>query len=285
MYPITAANPLTNSRIIGEVLFFKIENPYLKLSGSKEERYPKDQSLSLKGIKAEFIGSDYTFTHSDVLRRTILTNCIEANREAYLRFYEYKVDLTIQRLLDLGHDDTEEEKQEVNIDSHIEQIVYKSFKEAKNYVALGLFQGFTRIFGFAAWIIAILTVVEDKGLVNQSPIKAINEFSMLVPLFFFGLDYQTRNIIGRKELNVFFCIKAIFLIGYWSLLISAYLSFKDDPIITVKKEIINRYPSKPNNGTNSTKEAPLASGMSLQLSQDNSTFMNESNIESDEPDD
>ena len=111
----------------------------MKIPGSKEERYPKDQSLSLKGIKAEFIGSDYTFTHSDSLRRTILTNCIEANREAYLRFYEYKVDQTIQRLLDLGHDDTEEEKQEVNIDSHIEQIVYKSFKEAKNYVALGLF--------------------------------------------------------------------------------------------------------------------------------------------------
>ena len=285
LYPITAVNPLTNNRIIGEVLFFKIENPYLKLPGSKEERYPKDQSLSLKGIKAEFIGSDYTFTHSDVLRRTILTNCIEANREAYLRFYEYKVDLTIQRLLDLGHDDTEEEKQEVNIDSHIEQIVYKSFKEAKNYVALGLFQGFTRIFGFASWIIAILTVVEDKGLVNRNPIKAINEFSVLVPLFFFGLDYQTRNIIGRKELNVFICIKTIFLIGYWSLLISAYLSFKDDPIITVKKEITNRYPSKPNKGTNSTKEAPLASGMSLQLSQDNSTFLNESIIESNEPND
>ena len=88
LYPITAVNPLTNSRIIGEVLFFKIENPYLKLPGSKEERYPKDQSLSLKGIKAEFIGSDYTFTHSDVLRRTILSNCIEANREVYLKFYE-----------------------------------------------------------------------------------------------------------------------------------------------------------------------------------------------------
>ena len=86
---------------------------------------------------------------------------------------------------------------------------------------------------------------------------------MLVPLFFVGLDYQTRNIIGRKELNVFICFKAIFLIGYWFLLISTYLSFKDDPIITVKKEIINRYPSKPLNSTNTTKEAPLASGMSL----------------------
>ena len=146
--------------------------------------------------------------------------------------------------MDLGHDDTEEEKQEVNIDSHIEEIVYKSFKKAKNYVKLGLFQGFTRIFGFLAWIIAILTVVEDKeGVVSRNPIRAINEFSVLVPLFIFGLDYQTRNIFGRKELNVFICFKAIFLIGYWSLLISAYLSFKDDPIITVKIEIINRYHS------------------------------------------
>ena len=90
-HPITAGNPLTNSRIVGEVLFFKVENPYLSIEGEKEERYPKGKSLSLKGTKAEFIGSDFTFINSEPLRRTIFSNCTEENRESYLKFHEYRV--------------------------------------------------------------------------------------------------------------------------------------------------------------------------------------------------
>lgn len=162
-HPFTADNPLTKKRIVGEVLFFKIENPYLKIEGGKEDRYPQGKTLSLKGTKAEFIGSDYTFTCSESLRREIMMNCVEENRETYLKFYEYKVNIAIQRLLDLGHDDSEEQKEDTAIDSHIDQIVYKSFKESKNYVYLGLFQGFTRLIGFAAWIIALLALFEDSG--------------------------------------------------------------------------------------------------------------------------
>ena len=64
--PMTALNPLTNNRIIGEVEFFFIENPFLKIE-PKEDRYPKDKPLSLSGCKGVFIGSDYSYTSSPEL--------------------------------------------------------------------------------------------------------------------------------------------------------------------------------------------------------------------------
>ena len=38
--PITAINPLTNARLIGEVEFFIIKNPYLKIE-DPSQRYPE----------------------------------------------------------------------------------------------------------------------------------------------------------------------------------------------------------------------------------------------------
>lgn len=61
--PMTALNPLTNNRIIGEVEFFFIENPYLNIE-PKEDRYPKGKPLSLKRCKGIFIGSDYSYCNS-----------------------------------------------------------------------------------------------------------------------------------------------------------------------------------------------------------------------------
>jgi hypothetical protein len=66
-YSLSPQNPLTNNRIIGEVEFFFVENPYLKIFPA-EARYPVGQTLSLKGVKATFIGSDYNFQHSEFLR-------------------------------------------------------------------------------------------------------------------------------------------------------------------------------------------------------------------------
>jgi len=63
MHPITAINPLTNSRLVGEVELYFIENPYLKIEDPKE-RYPEGKTLSLKGVKGIFMGSDYNFIFS-----------------------------------------------------------------------------------------------------------------------------------------------------------------------------------------------------------------------------
>ena len=73
--PMTALNPLTNNRIVGEVEFFFIENPYLKIE-PKEDRYPKNRPLSLSGCKGVFIGSDYSYCNSPNLVQTIKDNCL-----------------------------------------------------------------------------------------------------------------------------------------------------------------------------------------------------------------
>ena len=73
--PISALNPLTNAKIIGEVEFYKIENPFLKIF-PVEDRYPRGKTLSLFGLKGTFIGSDYNFQHSEKLRQCIFDNCV-----------------------------------------------------------------------------------------------------------------------------------------------------------------------------------------------------------------
>jgi len=57
---IAAVNPLTNSRIVGEVEFYFIENPYLQIE-NEADRYSSDQTLSLSGVKGCFIGTDFNF--------------------------------------------------------------------------------------------------------------------------------------------------------------------------------------------------------------------------------
>lgn len=82
---MTALNPLTNSRIIGEVEFYLIKNPYLEIF-PKEDRYPTGKSLSLAGCYGTFIGSDYSYTYSESLQETILKNCIPENESTYMKF-------------------------------------------------------------------------------------------------------------------------------------------------------------------------------------------------------
>ena len=84
-YSFPSLNPLTNNRIIGEVELFLIENPYLKVF-PKESRYPVGQTLVIRGVTGKFIGSDYNYVNSEFLRQTILENCIEENKMAYIKF-------------------------------------------------------------------------------------------------------------------------------------------------------------------------------------------------------
>ena len=39
VHAINSTNPLTNTKIVGEVEFYKVENPYLEIE-PKESRYP-----------------------------------------------------------------------------------------------------------------------------------------------------------------------------------------------------------------------------------------------------
>ena len=81
---MTVLDPETNNRLIDEVEFYIIENPYLG------KPIPRDKPLSLQGLKATLIGSEVDFVNSPALRKTIFQNCIEEDRSKYLRFQELK---------------------------------------------------------------------------------------------------------------------------------------------------------------------------------------------------
>ena len=87
-HSISAKNPLTNSRLIGEIEFYLIENPYLQIA-DPSERYPPNKSLDITGLKGVFMGSDFSFCQSKKMQDMILSNCLQANRDVYLRFHDY----------------------------------------------------------------------------------------------------------------------------------------------------------------------------------------------------
>lgn len=62
-----------------------IRNPFLK---GPSDRFPEDTILDLDGIKGEFIGTDSFFPISPKLQSVICNNCLEVNKDEYLRFAE-----------------------------------------------------------------------------------------------------------------------------------------------------------------------------------------------------
>jgi hypothetical protein len=50
----------------------------------------KPEQIPFEGLTAEFIGTDYDFAFSSVLRKTIFKNCLEKDRDLYMKFKEYK---------------------------------------------------------------------------------------------------------------------------------------------------------------------------------------------------
>lgn len=65
--------------------FYLIENPFLAIA-DPEERYPKDKSLDISLVKGTFMGTDYSFSFSKKMQDTIIGNCIDYNRDGYMRF-------------------------------------------------------------------------------------------------------------------------------------------------------------------------------------------------------
>lgn len=72
---ISAKNPITNHTIVGEVEFYLIRNIYLEKP--EGQRYPPDKSLSLLGVRGEFLGTDYSYAHSAEMRDLVRANCLE----------------------------------------------------------------------------------------------------------------------------------------------------------------------------------------------------------------
>ena len=70
----TVLDPNTNNRLIDEVEFFIIENPY------QGKPIPRDKPIDISGLKATLIGSEVDFVNSQAFRKIIFQNCIEEDR-------------------------------------------------------------------------------------------------------------------------------------------------------------------------------------------------------------
>ena len=60
---MTVLDPETKNRLIDEVEFYMIENPYM------DNPIPRDQPIILSGLKATLIGSEVDFVNSPALRK------------------------------------------------------------------------------------------------------------------------------------------------------------------------------------------------------------------------
>ena len=140
---------------MGEVELYFIENPYLKIE-NPTERYPEGKTLSLQGVKAIFMGSDYNFIFSPEMQSKVLRNCIDDNRSTYMRFSEYKpVDWRIQRMLATNGREQDDSGNMNEIDNHIHEIVYQSFRDSNMYMYNGLILGIYRILGVVTFLVGM----------------------------------------------------------------------------------------------------------------------------------
>ena len=103
---VTPKIPFLENRLIGEVQFYLIENPFLKIE-PPSARFPIGKPINLNGLYGTFLGTDHHFIHSETVRNLIISNCIEDNKQKYLSFSAVKrPDLLIQYMLD-NHENEE----------------------------------------------------------------------------------------------------------------------------------------------------------------------------------
>ena len=109
--PLIVTNPLTNTQIIGEVEYFLVD-------GAKN---PQEK------IKAELIGTDYTYISSEKLRKTFEVNALKPEDVEYQEFAEPNIvnfadfelpEINADHVL-RGIEEEEEEKKELGMEIRV----------------------------------------------------------------------------------------------------------------------------------------------------------------------
>lgn len=165
---VTPKIPFSDNRILGEVEFFIIENPFLKIE-PPESRFPPGKPILLDGLFGKFVGSDYNFINVKEVRDLILQNCIEENKSKLLIFQGLKQpEFRIRYLLE--NNGEEEEEAPINqqnteflenlnpIDRHIYQLVYRSFRQVNLHLLQGALLGLECIFALLSFIEVIIQI-------------------------------------------------------------------------------------------------------------------------------
>lgn len=101
--------------------------------------------------------------------------------------------------------------------------------------------GMYRICGIATFLIGMVASIQDsRDYLNYAPLKAVNIYSVTLPLFVLSYDSQIPKLIGRREMKYFKCAKYSYVIIYWlMMLLSVCFYLRDNKMdVWVMKEII-----------------------------------------------
>lgn len=177
------------------------------------------------------MGSDYNFIYSSEMREKINENCLDDNCSTYMNFQEYQpIDYRVQRML--ASNGRENDSGDTNeIDNHIHEVVYQSFLNSNLHMQNGFVLGIYRIFGLASAIFSLSGILNDekqKIRTEVSPIRALNIYSICLPIVAVLYDFTVQRIINRYEYNALKVAKISCVVLYWALMVYAYVQYMDD---------------------------------------------------------
>jgi len=121
-----------------------------------------------------------------------------------------------------------------DVENGIQEIVYQSFQESDNYKISGMILGMYRICGVATFLIGMIASIQDKDdYKNYSPLKAINIYSVFLPLFVMAYDSQIPKLLGREEHKIPKVAKYTYVSVYWTLMLLVIIFYLNDPKMDV----------------------------------------------------
>ena len=100
--------------------------------------------------------------------------------------------------------------------------------------------GMYRICGVATFLICMIASIQDKkDFANYDPLKAINIYSVVLPIFVMAYDSQIPKLLGRQEHKIPKIAKYTYVTIYWTLMIIVILFYCNDPKmdVLVQKEV------------------------------------------------
>ena len=145
------------------------------------------------------------------------------------------------------------------VDNNIHQIVYQNFIDSNKHMRSGMILGMYRILGIASVLIGMsATMQEHEDHENYAPLRGVNMYSFLLPIFSILYDAQLTKIMGRSERIFNLYCKYLFVLFYWIFMITVSIIVLKEPwkTVTVTKKLF-KDPSKTEIDTELFEESPF----------------------------
>jgi hypothetical protein len=142
-------------------------------------------------------------------------------------------------LLNNNGQDGENQGNPEQVDDYIHTVVYNNFRDSNKHMLSGMVLGMYRILGVAAFLIGMTAAMQKyEDYEIYLPLRGVNMYSILLPIFSVLYDAQLPQILGRYELkfNVYF--KYVFIMFYWVFMAFVTITVLQQPyknVIVYKK--------------------------------------------------